>query len=75
MGLYAGFTKKNPLRYYRGLPRMWITAFGTSSSAATLSTTIKCCENLGVSKDSINCAMTADRTRDLHRARALLALG
>ena len=54
MLLYFGFTKKNPLRFYRGLPRMWVTAFGTSSSAATLSTTIKCCENLGVSKDSIN---------------------
>ena len=28
------------LRYYAKLPPMWMTAFGTSSSAATLSTTI-----------------------------------
>lgn len=46
--------RQNPFAYYRGLTRMWVTAFGTSSSAATLSTTIECCEKNGVSKEAIN---------------------
>jgi len=54
--LYACFTRKNPMRYFLGLPRAWMTAFGTSSSAATLSTTCKCCEDLGVSKKVIEFA-------------------
>jgi Na+/H+-dicarboxylate symporter len=53
-GLYAFFVRQNPFAYYRGLTRMWVTAFGTSSSAATLSTTIECCEKNGVSKEAIN---------------------
>lgn len=51
--LYLWFTKRNPFRHFVGLPRAWMAAFGTSSSAATLSTTIECCEDLGVSKDAI----------------------
>jgi len=51
--LYLWMTKRNPFKFFGGLPRAWMTAFGTSSSAATLNTTIKCCEDLGVSKDAI----------------------
>jgi len=54
--LYACFTRKNPMRYLFGLPRAWMTAFGTSSSAATLSTTCKCCEDLGISKEVVEFA-------------------
>ena len=43
-GIYALATRRSPRLFFAGLPRMWITAFGTSSSAATLSTTIRCCE-------------------------------
>jgi len=49
--LYALLTRRNPYRYYIGLPRAWFTAFGTSSSAATLSTTTECVVALGVSED------------------------
>jgi len=55
--LYASLTRKNPYKFLAGLPRVWMTAFGTSSSAATLTTTCKVCEDLGVSKEVINFAL------------------
>eukprot|EP00906_Rhabdomonas_costata_P038690 RCo054705 len=36
-------TPRNPYRFLLGLTQAWVTAFGTSSSAATLSTTMRCC--------------------------------
>ena len=53
-GCYFAAIGSSPLKYFAGLPRAWVTAFGTSSSAATLSTTSRCCEALGVSKEAIN---------------------
>ncbi len=45
------FTKKSPLWFWRGAREALITAFATSSSAATLPVTLNCAENkLGVSK-------------------------
>ena len=52
-GAYWVLTRKNPLHYFRGMPRMWMTAFGTSSSAATLSTTIRTCQKAGISEEAI----------------------
>lgn len=42
--LYLIAARKNPLKYYAGLRDAIITAFGTSSSSATLPTTIHCLE-------------------------------
>ncbi|CAH3115856.1 unnamed protein product [Pocillopora meandrina] len=42
--LYLIVVHKNPLRYFLGLRDAIITAFGTSSSSATLPTTIRCLE-------------------------------
>merc|ERR1712217_820318 len=47
-------TKRNPFRFFANMSRMWLTAFGTSSSVATLSTTIKTCEDAGISKEVVN---------------------
>ena len=63
--MYAACTRRSPFKYYRGLPQVWITAFGTSSSAATLSTTVRCCGALGVSKECLNFVLPIVR-----RARA-----
>merc|ERR1719158_1170395 len=52
--VYWLFTHRNPARYFLGLSRMWLTAFGTSSSAATLSTTCQTCEDLGASRETVN---------------------
>jgi len=46
------FTKKNPLWFWRGARAAIITAFATSSSAASLPVTMRCAEeNLGVRKN------------------------
>mmetsp|Transcript_95952 Transcript_95952/g.309449 ORF Transcript_95952/g.309449 Transcript_95952/m.309449 type:complete len:269 (-) Transcript_95952:136-942(-) len=52
--VYVYFTRKNPFRFFAVMPKMWITAFGTSSSAATLSTTIKTCLDAGLSEKVVN---------------------
>lgn len=51
---YFAVTRRNPFKYFSGMANMWMVAFGTSSSAATLSTTCRTCEKLGVSKRTIN---------------------
>ncbi|XP_028406259.1 excitatory amino acid transporter 1-like [Dendronephthya gigantea] len=42
--LYFVFTRKNPFKFFSGMIEAAITAFGTSSSAATLPVTITCME-------------------------------
>uniref|UniRef100_A0A0M3IAZ4 Amino acid transporter n=1 Tax=Ascaris lumbricoides TaxID=6252 RepID=A0A0M3IAZ4_ASCLU len=49
--IYMLLTRKNPLTFMKGLLQVWMTAFVTSSSAATLPVTIECCEqNLNIDK-------------------------
>ena len=50
--VYATIVQRNPYHYLAGLPRAWATAFGTSSSAATLSTTTEAVKALGVSDEA-----------------------
>lgn len=48
-GIYWFMTRRNPLTYLRGMLPALLTAFGTSSSAATLPLTMECVvENNGV---------------------------
>ncbi|XP_074594270.1 excitatory amino acid transporter-like [Brevipalpus obovatus] len=49
--IYFVIVRKNPLTFFRGMLQAWVTAVGTSSSAATLPVTFKCLEeNLGIDK-------------------------
>eukprot|EP00794_Sanderia_malayensis_P007885 gene7885-8738_t len=43
-GIYFIILRRNPYPYFKGIAQALITAFGTSSSAATLPVTIKCLE-------------------------------
>lgn len=49
--IYYLVRRQNPYTYFRALPRVWACAFGTSSSAATLSTTMEACKGQGVSDE------------------------
>lgn len=47
-GLYFAFTRRNPYSYWMSNSPAWITAWGTASSAATLSVTMKCAKRNGI---------------------------
>ncbi|XP_046846668.1 excitatory amino acid transporter 1-like isoform X2 [Xenia sp. Carnegie-2017] len=46
--IYAVFVRGNILNHLKGIMPALLTAFGTSSSAATLPTTIQCCERTNI---------------------------
>ncbi|PKS12277.1 hypothetical protein jhhlp_001577 [Lomentospora prolificans] len=51
------FTRKNPYAYWFKCSPAWITAWGTASSAATLSVTLKCAKARGVPHTVVNFAV------------------
>ena len=53
--LIALFTRLNPINFFKGMWPAMLTAFGTSSSNATLPVTMRCAEtNLGVHKNTFS---------------------
>jgi proton glutamate symport protein len=46
--LLVFFAKANPIKHFKEMAPAMLTAFGTSSSAATLPTTMKCAKNAGI---------------------------
>ncbi|KAK4222668.1 Sodium:dicarboxylate symporter [Podospora fimiseda] len=50
--LFFAFTRRNPYSYWMANSPAWVTAWGTASSAATLSVTMKCAKKNGIS-DSV----------------------
>lgn len=53
--LIALFTRLNPIPFFKGMWPAMLTAFGTSSSNATLPVTMRCAEsNLGVHKNTFS---------------------
>ncbi|KAG1689113.1 Excitatory amino acid transporter 2 [Nymphon striatum] len=49
--IYFAIVRKNPMTFAKGMFQAWITALGTSSSAATLPVTFQCLEdNLDIDK-------------------------
>lgn len=48
--LYFGFTRKNPYSYWIKISPAWITAWGCSSSAATLPVTLRMARERGIPK-------------------------
>lgn len=49
--IYFLVTRQNPFRVYRGISQAILTAFATSSSAATLPVTTRCVEAMGVEEE------------------------
>lgn len=50
-GMYFFFVRQNPFTHYRGIVQAQMTAFATSSSAATMPVTIECTEKMGVKEN------------------------
>ncbi|KPM38418.1 hypothetical protein AK830_g8146 [Neonectria ditissima] len=46
--IFYGFTRMNPYAYWIKISPAWVTAWGSASSAATLSVTIRCAKDRGV---------------------------
>lgn len=53
-GLFYAVTRRNPFTYLFGMSRAFVMAFSTSSSAATLPTTIECIMDQGVQRQVAN---------------------
>lgn len=46
--LFFGFTRMNPYKFWLLISPAWVTAWGSASSAATLSVTLRCAEARGI---------------------------